>query len=98
MSQMLYIKRQCNKGVKESIITLLHHPDLRVSNSIIIKVQQNIMGYLPQEDDRSIARLSTRQHLHQSLPHQLLIKNLARGELTYSGGTINGRNYARLTR
>jgi hypothetical protein len=39
-SQVSYIKRQCNKGVKESIITLLHHPDLRDLNSIIIKVQQ----------------------------------------------------------
>jgi hypothetical protein len=33
---------------------------------------------LPRKDDRSIARLSTCQHLRQSLPHHLLIKNLAR--------------------
>jgi hypothetical protein len=44
------------------------------------------MDNLTQEDDRSVARLSTRQHLRQSLPHQLLIKKLARGELTYGGG------------
>jgi hypothetical protein len=56
------------------------------------------MGNLPQEDDRSVARLSTHQHLRQSLPHHLLIKNLARGELTYGGGSANGRSYARLTR
>jgi hypothetical protein len=56
------------------------------------------MGNLPQVDDRSVTRLSTRQHLRQSLPHQLVIKNLAGGELTYGGGSASGRNYARLTR
>jgi hypothetical protein len=56
------------------------------------------MGNLTQEDDRSVSRLSTRQYLRQSLPLQLLIKNLARGELTYDGGLTNGRSYARLTR
>jgi hypothetical protein len=56
------------------------------------------MGNLPQEDDRSVARLSTRQHLRQSLTHHLLRKKLARGELTYGGGSTNGRRYARLTR
>jgi hypothetical protein len=56
------------------------------------------MGNLPQEDDRSLTRLSTHQHLCQSLPHHLLIKSLARGELTYGGGSANGRSYARLTR
>jgi hypothetical protein len=56
------------------------------------------MGNLPQEDDPSIDRLSTHQYLRQSLPHRLLIKNLARGELTYGGGSANGRRYARLTR
>jgi hypothetical protein len=44
------------------------------------------MGNLPHEDDWSVARLSTHRHRRQSLPHQLLIKNLARGELTYGGG------------
>jgi hypothetical protein len=48
------------------------------------------MGNLPQEDDRSIARLRTRQHLRQSLPHQLLIKKLAKGELTYGGAQQMG--------
>jgi hypothetical protein len=56
------------------------------------------MGNLPHEDDRSVARLSTHRHHLQSLPHQLLIKNLERGELTYGGDSANGRNYARLTR
>jgi hypothetical protein len=56
------------------------------------------MGDLPQEDDQSVARLGTHQHLHQSLPHHLLIKNLARGEITYGGGSTNGERYARLTR
>jgi hypothetical protein len=56
------------------------------------------MGNLPQEDDRSVTRPSTRQHLHQSLPHQLLIKNLAGAELTNGGGSASGRSYARLTR
>jgi hypothetical protein len=56
------------------------------------------MGNLPQEDDRSVARLSTHHHHRQSLSHQLLIKKLVRGELTYGGGSANGRNYARLTR
>jgi hypothetical protein len=56
------------------------------------------MSDLPQKDDRSVARLSTRQDLLQSPPHHLPIKNLARGELTYGGGSANGRNYARLTR
>jgi hypothetical protein len=55
------------------------------------------MSDLPQKDDRSVARLSTRQDLRQSPPH-LPIKILARGELTYGGGSTNGRNYARLTR
>jgi hypothetical protein len=55
------------------------------------------MGNLPQEGDRSVARLITRQHLRQSLPHHLLIKKLARGELTYGGGSANGRSNARLT-
>jgi hypothetical protein len=40
VTSVIYIKRQCNKGVKESIVTLLHHPDIKVLNSIIIKVQQ----------------------------------------------------------
>jgi hypothetical protein len=56
------------------------------------------MGNLPQEDVRSVARLSTHHHHRHNLPHQLLIKNLARGELTYGGGSTNGRSYARLTR
>jgi hypothetical protein len=38
------------------------------------------MGDLPQEDDWRIVRLSTRQHLQQSLLHHPLIKILARGE------------------
>jgi hypothetical protein len=56
------------------------------------------MGDLPQEDDWRIVRLSTRQHLRQSLPHQLLIKILARSELTYGGGSTSGRSNARLAR
>jgi hypothetical protein len=36
------------------------------------------MGNLPQEDDRRIVGLSTRHHHHHSLPHELLIKILAR--------------------
>jgi hypothetical protein len=56
------------------------------------------MGNVPQEDDRRIARLSTRHHHRHSLPPQLLIKKLARGELTYGGGLASGRNNARLTR
>jgi hypothetical protein len=56
------------------------------------------MGNLPQENDWRIARLSTRHHHHHNLPHQLLIKNLARGEVTYGGGSASGRSYARLTR
>jgi hypothetical protein len=48
------------------------------------------MGNLPQEDDWSVARLSNHQYLRQSLPHQLLIKNLARGELTYGSGSASG--------
>jgi hypothetical protein len=43
------------------------------------------MGNLPREYDQSVARLSTRQHHRQGLPHQLLIKNLVRGKLTYGG-------------
>jgi hypothetical protein len=70
-------QKQCNEGIKGSIVTLLHHP---------------------QENYRSVARLSTHRHHRQSLPHQLLIKKLASGELTYGGGSSNGRNYARLTR
>jgi hypothetical protein len=31
-------QKTMHKGVKESKITLLHHPDLRALNSIIIKV------------------------------------------------------------
>jgi hypothetical protein len=56
------------------------------------------MGNLPQEDDRRVTRLSTHRHHRHSLPHQLLIKNLARGELTYGGGSASARSYARLTR
>jgi hypothetical protein len=56
------------------------------------------MGNLPQEDDQSIARLSTHRHHRHCLPHQLLIKNLARGEITYGGGSTSGRSNARLTR
>jgi hypothetical protein len=33
-----------HKGVKESIITILHQSDLRVLNSSIIKVQQKYHG------------------------------------------------------
>jgi hypothetical protein len=55
------------------------------------------MSNLPQEDDRSVARLGTHRHHRHSLPHQLLIKNLA-GDLTYGWGSANGRSYARLTR
>jgi hypothetical protein len=36
------------------------------------------MGNLPQEDDRRVARLITHRHHRHSLPHQLLIKFLAR--------------------
>jgi hypothetical protein len=36
------------------------------------------MGNLPQEDDRSVARLRTHQNPRQSLLHHLLIKILAR--------------------
>jgi hypothetical protein len=36
------------------------------------------MDNLPQEDDRSVTRLSTRQHHCQSIHHHLLIKSLAR--------------------
>jgi hypothetical protein len=43
------------------------------------------MGNLPYEDDRSVSRLNTHRHHRHSLPHQLLIKNLARGEVTYGG-------------
>jgi hypothetical protein len=43
------------------------------------------MGNLQQEDDWSVARLSTHRHHRHSLLHQLLIKTLARGELTYGG-------------
>jgi hypothetical protein len=56
------------------------------------------MGNLPQEVDWRVARLSTHRHHRHSLPHQLLIKNLARGELAYDEGSTNGRSYARLTR
>jgi hypothetical protein len=56
------------------------------------------MGGLPHEDDWNILRLSTCHHLRRSLPHHLLIKLLARGELTYGGGSASGRSYARLTR
>jgi hypothetical protein len=56
------------------------------------------MGNLPQEDDWRIARLSTHRHHRHSLPHQLLIKNLARDELTYGGGSESGRSNARSTR
>jgi hypothetical protein len=56
------------------------------------------MGNLPQEDDWHIARLSTRHHHRHSLPHQLLIKILARGELIYGGGSVSGRSYTRFTR
>jgi hypothetical protein len=95
VTSVIYQKKQCNKGAKESIVTLLHHPNIRVLNSILSKYSGNIMGNLSQEDDWSVARLNTHR---QSLPHQLLIKNLARGELTYGGGSANGRSYARLTR
>jgi hypothetical protein len=56
------------------------------------------MGNLPQEVDQRVARLSTHRHHRHNLPHQLLIKNLARDELTYGGDSANGRGYARLTR
>jgi hypothetical protein len=62
------------------------------------KYNRNIRGNLPQEDDRRVARLSNRQHPHQNLPHQLLIKILARGEITYGGSSAGGRSYASLTR
>jgi hypothetical protein len=71
-------KKQCNKGVKGSIVTLLHHPDIRVLNSILSKYNGNIKGNLRQEDDQRVARLSTHRHHRQSLPHQILIKKLAR--------------------
>jgi hypothetical protein len=83
-------QKQCNKGVKGSIVTLLHHPYIRVLNSIFSKYSGNIKGNLPQEHDRSIARLITHRHHCQSLPHQLLMKNLARGELTYGGAQQMG--------
>jgi hypothetical protein len=83
---------------KREYNNFIHHPDLRVLNNISSKYIINITGNLPQEHDRSVARLSTRHHLCQSLPHHLLIKKLARGELTHGGGSANGRNYARLTR
>jgi hypothetical protein len=41
------MKIQCNKGIKKSIITLLHHPDLKVLSTIIIKVQQKYQGQSP---------------------------------------------------
>jgi hypothetical protein len=56
------------------------------------------MGNLPQEDEQSIARLCTHQHLRQSLPHHPLIKILAMGELIYGGGSASERSYERLTR
>jgi hypothetical protein len=56
------------------------------------------MGNLPQENDSRIARLSTRHHHRHSLLHQLLIKKLARGEVTYGGGSASGRSYAMSTR
>jgi hypothetical protein len=56
------------------------------------------MGDLPQEDDWCIVRLSTRQHLWQNLLHHLLIKIVARGELTYGRGSTSGRSNASLTR
>jgi ABC-type antimicrobial peptide transport system ATPase subunit len=55
VTSVIYIKRQCNKGVKESIITLSHHPYLGVLNSILSEYIRNILGNLPQEDDQSIA-------------------------------------------
>jgi hypothetical protein len=64
-------QKQCNKGVKESIVTLLYHPDIRVLNIILSKYSRNNMGNLPQEDDRSVARLSTHRHHRQNLPHQI---------------------------
>jgi hypothetical protein len=45
------------------------------------------MGNLPQEDDQHVARLSTHRHHRHSLPHQVLIKKIAMGELTYGGGS-----------
>jgi uncharacterized protein YjlB len=56
------------------------------------------MGDLPHEDDWHIARLSTRHHHRHSLAHQLLITILARGELTYGGGSASGRSNTGLTR
>jgi hypothetical protein len=53
------------------------------------------MGSLPYEDDRRVARLSTHRYHRHSLPHELLIKNLVRGELTYGGSSTSGRRYAR---
>jgi hypothetical protein len=54
------------------------------------------MGNLPPEDDWRIVRLSTRHHHRHSLPHQFLIKILARGELNYGGDLTSGRSNARL--
>jgi hypothetical protein len=49
------------------------------------------MGDLLQEDDWSVARLSTCQRLRQCLPHQLLIKNLARvSSLTVGAQQMGG--------
>jgi hypothetical protein len=56
------------------------------------------MGNLPQEDDWCIVRLCTHRHHHHSLPHRLIIKKLARGELTYGQGSTSEMSYARLTR
>jgi hypothetical protein len=67
-------QKQSNKGVKGSIVTFIHHLDIRVLNSILSKYSGNIMGNPTHEDDRSVARISTHHHHHQSLPHQLLIK------------------------
>jgi hypothetical protein len=54
------------------------------------------MGNLPQDDDLSVARLSTHRHHRHSLPRQLLIKNLARvsslmvGAQQVGGGVMQG--------
>jgi hypothetical protein len=56
------------------------------------------MDDLPQEDDWRMVRLSTHQHLRQSLLHHPLIKILARGELTYGRGSTSGRSNTSLTR
>jgi hypothetical protein len=37
----IYIKRQCNKGVKGIRVTLLHHLDHSILTSMIIKVRWN---------------------------------------------------------